>query len=322
MPLASFTFLTPVGAIVVLAVALPLLGLAIANRRVAEVRSRIGLRAPHGVRVGAAIVALASVPVLLALAAMQPAVRTQEGARVRTDAEAIFVFDTSRSMLASAAPRRETRLQRAKALALRLRAAIPNVPSGVVTLTDRALPDLFPTEDAATFDSTVRDAVAIESPPPAQTDSVVTTLRPLADVATQGFFTPAVPRRVAIVLTDGEARPDTTPARQLLSEHVRVVFLHVWRPGERIFDKGGKVETAYRSDPNSGAVLHQLASSVDGQALEEPDVAQAVAAVRSSLGTGPTAERGVRPRTRPLAPYVAAAALVPLLLVVRRRNIL
>lgn len=321
MPLASFTFLTPVGAILVLAVALPLIGLAIANRRVTDVRSLLGLRAPHGVRAGAALVALASVPVLLALAAMQPAVRTQEGARVRTDAEAIFVFDTSRSMLASAAPGRATRLERAKALALRLRAAIPNVPSGVATLTDRALPDLFPTENAATFDSTVRDAVAIESPPPAQTDSVVTTLRPLADVATQGFFTP-VPRRVAIVLTDGEARPDTTPARQLLSEHVRAVFVHVWRPGERIFDRTGKAETAYRSDPNSGAVLHQLAASVDGQELEEADLAQAVAAVRSALGTGPTAERGVRPRTRPLAPFVAAAALVPLLLVVRRRNIL
>jgi hypothetical protein len=322
MPLASFTFLTPVGAIVVLAVALPLLGLAIANRRVADVRRRLGLRTPRGVRAGAAIVALVSVPVLMALAAMQPAVRTEEGARIRTDAETLFVFDTSRSMLASAAPDEPTRLERAKALALRLRAGLPNVPAGVATLTDRALPDLFPTEDAATFDSTVRDAVGIESPPPAQTDSVVTTLRPLADVATQGFFTPGVPQRVAIVFTDGEARPDASPARQLLSEHVRVVLVHVWRPGERIFDPGGKPETAYRPDPNSGALLHQLAASADGRELEEPDASGALAAVRSALGTGPTAERGVRPRTRPLAPFVAAAALVPLLLVVRRRNIL
>jgi hypothetical protein len=321
MPLASFTFLTPVGAVLVLAVALPLLGLAIANRRVADVRARLGLRAPQGVRAWAAVVALAAVPVLLALAAMQPAVRTHEGARVRTDAETLFVFDTSRSMLASAGPDRPSRLARAKALALRMRAAIPSVPSGVATLTDRALPDLFPTEDAATFGSTVRDAVGIERPPPAQTDSVVTTLRPLADVATQGFFTPAVPHRVAVVFTDGEARPDASPARQLLSEHVQVVFVHVWRPGERIFDRG-KSESAYRPDPNSGAVLRQLAASADGLALEEPEAAKAVDAVRSALGTGPTAERGVRPRTRPLAPFVAAAALLPLFLVVRRRNLL
>ena len=322
MALASFTFLTPIGAIVVVAVALPLLGLALANRRVADVRARLGLRAPHGVRAGAAVLALASVPILMALAAMQPAVRTEEGARVRTDAEAIFVFDTSRSMLASATADAPTRLQRAKALALRLRSAIPNVPAGVATLTDRALPDLFPTADAATFGSTVRDAVAIESPPPAQTDSVVTTLRPLADIATQGFFAPDLPRRVAIVLTDGEARPDASPARQLLSEHVRLVLVHVWRPGERIFDPGGKVETAYRSDPNSSALLHQLATSVDGRVLDDADPAQAVDVVRAELGTGPTAERGIRPRTRPLAPFVAAAALIPLLLVLRRRNIL
>jgi hypothetical protein len=322
MPLASFTFLTPVGAVIVLAVALPLLGLAIANRRVADVRARLGLRTPHGVRAGAAIVALAAVPVLLAIAAMQPAVRTEEGARVRTDAETLFVFDTSRSMLASAGPGQPSRLVRAKALALRMRAAIPSVPAGVATLTDRALPDLFPTEDQASFGSTVRDSVGIELPPPAQTDSVVTTLRPLADVATQGFFAPDVPRRVAIVFTDGEARPDASPARQLLAEHVRVVFVHVWRPGERIFDRGGKSESAYRPDPNSGAVLRQLAASADGRALEEPDAAKAVDAVRSALGTGPTAERGVRPRTRPLAPLVAAAALIPLILVVRRRNLL
>jgi hypothetical protein len=322
MPLASFTFLTPVGAVLVLAVVLPLLGLAVANRRVDTVRVRLGLRTPHGVSAGAAIVALASVPVLLALAAMQPALRTEEGARVRTDAETLFVFDTSRSMLASAGPNQPSRLARAKALALRMRAAIPSVPAGVATLTDRALPDMFPTEDAATFGSTVRDSVGIELPPPAQTDSVVTTLRPLADVATQGFFTPGLPHKVAVVFTDGEARPDTSPARQLLSEHVRVVFVHVWRPGERIFDRDGKAESAYRSDPNSSAVLHQLAASADGRALEEPDAAKAVGTVRTALGTGPTAERGVRPRTRPLAPYVAAVALLPLLLVVRRRNLL
>ena len=322
MTLASFTFLTPAGAVVVLAVLLPLLGLGVANRRVAAVRSRLGLRTPHGVRAGAAVLALASVPVLMAIAAMQPAVRTQEGARVRTDAEALFVLDTSRSMLASAAADSPTRLQRAKALAFRLRASIPNVSAGVATLTDRVLPNLFPTEDAATFDSTVRDAVGIESPPPAQTDSVVTTLRPLADVATQGFFTPDLPRRVAIVLTDGEARPDASPARQLLSEHVRLLVVHIWEPGERIFDRSGKVENAYHPDANSSALLHQLAASVDGRVFGEMEVAAALAGVRAAAGIGPTAERGVRPRTRPLAPFVAAAALVPLLLVLRRRNIL
>src|SRR6266511_1298519 len=221
LTLAKLTFLTPAGALVVLGVALPLIGLLVANRRIGAVRALLGLRPPRGVRAAFVVVPLVAVPALLALAAMQPAVRTQEGARVRTDVEVFFVFDTSRSMLAARAANAPTRLQRAKSTALRLRAAVPNVPAGVATLTDRVLPNLFPTVDAATFDSTVRDAVGIERPPPAQTDSTVTTFRPLADVATQGFFGPDLRRRILVVFTDGEARPDVSPARPLPAEHSR-----------------------------------------------------------------------------------------------------
>jgi hypothetical protein len=322
LTLAELTFLTPAGAVLVLAVALPLAGLLAANRRIDAVRAILGLRAPRGVRAAVVILPLVAVPALLALAAMQPAVRTQEGARVRTDAEVFFVFDTSRSMLAAGRPDAPTRLERAREAALRMRAGIPNVPAGVATLTDRALPDLFPTADAATFDSTVRDAVGIERPPPAQTDSTVTTFRPLADLATQGFFGPDVRRRVIVVFTDGEARPDVSPARPLLANHVELVLLHIWRPGERIFGAGGRVESAYRADPNSRAVLTHLAAVVDGRAFEEGSTVNASTAVRAAVGSGPTAARGVRPRTRPLAPYVAAAAFAPLLLVLRRKNFL
>ena len=322
MTLAELTFLTPAGALVVLGVALPLIGLLVANRRIGAVRALLGLRPPRGVRAAFVVLPLVAVPALLALAAMQPAVRTQEGARVRTDVEVFFVFDTSRSMLAARAANAPTRLQRAKSTALRLRAAVPNVPAGVATLTDRVLPDLFPTVDAATFDSTVRDAVGIERPPPAQTDSTVTTFRPLADVATQGFFGPDLRRRILVVFTDGEARPDVSPARPLLANHVELVLLHFWSPGERIFDVGGRVESAYRADPNSGAALAHLAAAVDGRAFEEGSAGGAASALRAAVGSGPTAARGVRPRTRPLAPYVAAAAFGPLLLVLRRRNLL
>jgi von Willebrand factor type A domain len=322
LTVADLTFLTPAGAVLVLAVALPLAGLLLANRRIAAVRAILGLRAPHGIRAGAVVLPLVAVPALLALAATQPAIRTQEGARVRTDAQVYFVFDTSRSMLASAGPQSPTRLARAKDAALKLRATIPNVPAGVATLTDRALPDLFPAADAATFDSTVRDAVGVERPPPAQTDSTVTTLRPLADVATQGFFGSDIRRPVVVLLTDGEARPDVSPARALLANHVRLVLIHLWHPGERIFDARGKPEAAYRADPNSRGVLTHLAAAVDGREFEERSADDASAAIRAAVGSGPSATRGLRPRTRPLAPYVAAAAFAPLLLVLRRKNIL
>ena len=69
-------------------------------------------------------------------------------------------------MAAAPGPRSRTRLDRATAAAERLRAAIPEVPSGIATLTDRVLPDLLPVGDAGAFDATLRRAVAIEEPPP------------------------------------------------------------------------------------------------------------------------------------------------------------
>ena len=50
-------------------------------------------------------------------------------------------------MAASATPNSPTRLERAVAAAVKLRASIPDVPAGVATLTDRVLPDLFPVPD-------------------------------------------------------------------------------------------------------------------------------------------------------------------------------
>ena len=54
-----------------------------------------------------------------------------EPAASRRDVQALFVLDTSRSMAASSTPTSPTRLDRAAAAAVRLRAAIPQVESGV-----------------------------------------------------------------------------------------------------------------------------------------------------------------------------------------------
>jgi hypothetical protein len=318
--LGALTFLTPLGALVALAAVLPLAGLAAGEHRVDRARALLRLAPPADADIRAFAAALAAVPILLGVAAAQPAVRTIEGARARTDAEALFVFDTSRSMAAAARPGSPTRLARAKSDALRLRGAIPEVPSGVATLTDRVLPDLLPTADRAAFDSTVRHAVGIERPPPQSVDTVVTTLQPLEDVAHTGYYSKTTKHRVLVVLTDGESQPFSAPALARSLGSVALVLVHVWRPDEHVFAPGGRPEAAYRTDERSGETLDGLAAATGGRAVEEDRLGDAEAALRRSAGSGPTAKAGTTPRTRPLAPYVAAAAVLPLLFVLRRRN--
>jgi hypothetical protein len=316
----SITFLTPSGALLLAAVVLPLAGLVLADRRVGSARAILGLRAPRGVRARALVVALVAVPALLAVAAAQPALRTHSGERVRTDAQAFFVLDITRSMLAARAPGKPTRLERAKAAAVRLRNAIPQVPAGVGTLTDRVLPNLLPVGERRTFASTVRETIAIESPPPEETASTATTFDALGDVATQEFFAPSAKKRLLVVLTDGESRPFANPGQLLRSHGVSVVLVRFWNRDERIYGARGKVEPEYRPDPSGATSVQLLANAAGGRTFDEDQLSRAAATLRSEAGTGPTAVRGTEPKTRPLTPYVAAAALLPLLFVLRRRN--
>ena len=66
-------------------------------------------------------------------------------------------------MRASSAPGEPTRLVRARAAVMRVRRTVPDVPAGLAGLTDRVLPYLFPTVDAAGFAETLRLSVAVES---------------------------------------------------------------------------------------------------------------------------------------------------------------
>jgi von Willebrand factor type A domain len=257
------------------------------------------------------------VPILLALAAAQPALRSFEGAKTRTDAEALFVVDVSRSMGAASAPGAPTRLERARAAAERLRAAIPEVPSGIATLTDRVVPNLLPSNDAAAFNSTLKDTVLLQRPPPLSVETVATTLQALSATANQGFFTPKEPKRLVVVLTDGESRPfnPSAVARAFgTPPGVKLTLVHVWDENERVYGPDGKPEDAYRPDDASGSMLDTLAGATGGRAFGEDELAGAAAALRAAAGTGPTTTRGSTPKTTTLAPYVAAASLIPLLL--------
>ena len=107
----ELTFLSPLGALACLAAVLPVAALVLARTRASRQRTAIGLsgagprtRSPAAARSG-----------LLCLRARGRAAGGQSRRRrkVRSDVEALFVVDVSRSMLAAAGPADATRLERA-----------------------------------------------------------------------------------------------------------------------------------------------------------------------------------------------------------------
>ncbi len=316
MPLAALTFLTPEAGLVALAVVLPLGALLLADRRLEAARRLLRLAPPGAAGRGGTIAALVAVPVLLGLAAAQPVVRRDQGQRVRTDAEAMYVVDISRSMGATGRPGGESRLARARAAAVRLRSELPEVPSGLATLTDRALPSLFPVGDQATFDSAAHGLVR-EQPPPQGSSSTATTFAPLADVGRKGYFSPGVKKRLVVLLTDGESVPFDANAVADALHGASLVVVRVGNPGERVYRPDGRPE-AYR--PMQTGALETLASATGGRVFGEGSTDAAAAAARVALGDGPTAVQGRARKTTPLAPYVALAAALVLLVILRRRN--
>src|SRR5262245_11977191 len=205
---AELTFLTPLGGLLAVAVVLPVAAyMATASR---STRGRALLRLAPPKPDYSALAVLASVPLLLGVAAAEPALRTHAGHRIRTDAQAIFVLDTSRSMAASAGRRSATRLAQAQKAAISLRDdAIAAVPSGLASLTTQLLPHLFPTADAAVFNVTVANAIGIEKPPPPALKVGLpgTSFWPLTAQRDQGYFDPKTKRRFVILMTDGESGP-------------------------------------------------------------------------------------------------------------------
>ncbi len=316
MPLAALTFLTPEAGLVALAVVLPLGALLLADRRLDAARRILRLPPPGAAGRAGTIAALVAVPLLLGLAAAQPVVRRDQGQRVRTDAEAMYVVDISRSMGAAGRPGGENRLARARAAAIRLRSGLPETPSGLATLTDRALPSLFPVGDQATFDSAAR-ALVLEQPPPQGSSPIATTFAPLADLGRTGYFSPGVTKRLVVLLTDGESVPfDANEVADGL-HGASLVVLRVGDAGERVYRPDGRPEV-YRPAPTTG--LDALASATGGRVFGEGSTDAAAAAARSALGDGPTAVQGRTRKTTPLGPYIALAAALVLLVVLRRRN--
>lgn len=307
------TLLTGLGALAALALLLPLAAWAAGQNRVGAVRRALGLAPPAAQRI-LRVVAIAAAVALLGLAVAQPALTSEARVHERTDAEALFVFDTSRSMAASDTPTSPTRLDRAVAAAVRLRGAISDVPAGVATLTDRVLPDLLPVADVPAFDAVAQRGVAIESPPPADTAVRATTFAALSQLASGDFFGPKAERRLVVLLTDGESNPVDTGELARALRGYRVVAVRFWRGGEAVYKENGKPEAAYRPDPLGRLVLDSTARALGGRAFEEGQLAAAASYLRGAAGTGPTSsEAAGSPKRTPLAPYLAGLALVLLL---------
>jgi hypothetical protein len=319
----TFTLLTPLGALLALAVALPLVALVLVRRRGDAVRSAIGLPEPGALVRRAPLAALLLTGTLLGLAAAQPRLEWMSARKLRSDAEAFVVLDTSRSMLARSGPRSPIRYARGSAAALRFRTAFPDVPVGIASFTDRVLPHLFPSVDDDVFVATLRRSIGIDRPPPQGTfNSTATRLAALESVVGRRFFSPTSRARLLFVITDGESVPVSgakIAAAFRRPPGVDTVFLHVWKGDERVYN-GADPEPQYSPDPRSRAILDAAADTLGGYVYEENELGAAIAKARKLLGRGPTVTRGERRNQLALAPYLAGAVFLPLALLLWRRD--
>jgi hypothetical protein len=108
----------------------------------------------------------------------------------------------------AAAPGGLPRYRRAVAFAHRLHAALPQLPAGVASLSNRLLPYLFPTVDGRAYDAVLDRAYGIQRPLPAvDLDRRVTTFDALRQASGHAFFSPQARRRIVVVLSDAETQP-------------------------------------------------------------------------------------------------------------------
>jgi hypothetical protein len=324
VPLGTLSFLSPLGALVAVAVMPALLAAAGAERRSRAVCRVLGLRARGPASLAGTGLALVACAACLALAAAQPVVGKVRPVQGRQDAEALFVFDISRSMLARRGPAAQTRLARARGSARALRAQLPSLPVGVVSMTDRVLPHLFPTLGAGLFDATLDDALGIERPPPDRLGrGRATSLGSLGLLATRNFFGENASRRVAVVFTDGESLPyDALDLRDKLGQgNVTLVVVRIWGREERIYDGRGNVLAAYRPDPGAETALDKDMAVVGARVFRPADIGGVAEAVRRAVGSGPIGPAGRRLRTTALAPYAILGSFLPLGFLLWRRNL-
>ncbi|HET8895351.1 MAG TPA: VWA domain-containing protein [Gaiellaceae bacterium] len=322
LALFGVSFLTPLDGLFVLVAAVPLAALFVTERRSGRIRRAFGLIDPNRLTLAPVALSLVLLPALIAVAATQPVVVHQHLVNDRADAQAFYIFDTSLSMQASSGPGKPSRLARAKRLALRLRATMPDVPIGIASMTDRSLPNLMPTTDARLFQRTLGESVAIDSPPPSQPyQGRATEFQALAPVVAANFFPPTVARKLVVVFTDGEAQPISPILGLTLQRRVAPIYVHVWAPGELLYDRRHhKADPGYRADPTSTAALAELARLTSGQVFNEDQLSKIARASRNAVGYGGTVTHVDAYARVALAPWFVLGGVLPLGFLFWRRN--
>lgn len=315
------TFLSPVSAVLGLAVLVPLMAVVLRERRHGRIRERLGV-GPVG-RWASAPVALALVVAfgLLAAAAAQPVVRVESTVLQRADAEAYVLIDITRSMLASRSPGSTARIERAQDAAVELRRALPDVPFGVASLTNRPLPHLFPTADGEEFERVVRQAVGVNRPPGSKGGlfGVATDFQAIESIGSDNWFSPATTKRLVVLLSDGESDPFAPRhlVRALAKGGVDLIVVRLWDSRDRVWQPDGTAEDGYRPIPSTITRLSDLAGLTTGGHVFGPDdLGDVVRAARTYLGLGPVVPVDAPGHTVSLAPYAVLAACLPLALLV------
>jgi hypothetical protein len=321
--LFGVSFLTPLAALFAFAAAIPLAAVYRMEARSRQVRLVLGARGPDLRALAPVVLAIALLPVLVGVAAAQPVIVRHQLVDERRDAQALFVFDTSRSMVASDGPGRPTRLDRAKEIARKLQASLGDVPVGIVSMTDRALPDLMPTTDRALFSRTLAQSVRVDAPPPDlryARRGRSTNLTSLGLLLTTHVYSQHLKHRLLVVFTDGEIEPVDSHFRSALRHRIAPLFVHVWAPNERIFTHGDQIDPNYHPDPQSGALLATAAEVTGGAVVDEDRFGSLEAASLRILGHGPSSKHISAYERIPLAPWFALACILPLVFLLWRRN--
>ncbi len=317
----DFSFLTPLAGLVTLAAAVPLVAFVRSEQRAARVRELLRL-APPGSSQRSTVAAIVVLAVLVGIGAAQPVLEETQEHAARSDAQAFFVIDTSRSMLASDEAGGTTRFDRARSAALRMRDELSTVPVGIASITDRTLPLIFPTANRESFASTLELAIGVDRPASSEAGNTrATRFGALAAVPARNFFRDAE-RRLVVLFTDAETAPFNPQAiaNDFSQANVQLVVVRFWREGEQVFGPDGSAEP-YAADPASADFARQLAEATGGGAYDEDDLDGAIRAARDVVGEGETVVRTVRTDIDPLSPYVFLLALLPLAFLLYRRNL-
>jgi hypothetical protein len=317
----QISFLTPLAGFVAVAVVLPLVAFVRSEQRAAHVRSVLRLEPPGGSRrqTIAVIVVLA---VLVGIGAAQPVLEQRREHSARTDAQAFFLLDTSRSMLAARGEGETTRFERALDAARRMRSALPTLPVGIASLTDRVLPMVFPSANPETFERVLRYSIGVDRPPSREANNTrASALDATMAVPERNFFR-GPRRRLLVVFSDAETQrlhPQRL-ANRFRDSGIETILVRIGDSTERIYGPGGNVEP-YQPDPASAVAAEAYAEAVGGRAFTEDELDAAIDAARKAVGSGRARLRNEASDVRPLGPFVFLAALAPLSLLLWRRNL-